>query len=85
MKPTTNYILARPEAIEEKTAGGLFIPKTSQERPRIATVELVGKNITEVKKGDRVLYSAYGVTELTHDGSSFLLFKEDAVLAKVLR
>ena len=60
IKPLSDRVLVLPNAAEEKTAGGLFIPDTAKEKPLMAKVVAVGPGTAdikmEVKEGDTVLY-----------------------------
>ncbi len=79
---------------DEKTASGIVLPDTAKEKPQKGTVVAVGegklddagKRIPlEVKKGDEVLYSKYGGTEIKDpdNGEDLLVLRESDVLAKV--
>jgi len=82
------------EAIEEKKEngrkGGIIIPDTAKEAPMESLVVAVGTGKTsedgkkvflEVKKGDRVLVSKYGGTEIKLDGKEYKIFNGDDILA----
>lgn len=84
------------EAIEEKTdngkKGGIIIPDTAKEAPMESLVVAVGTGKTnddgkkvflEVKKGDRVLVSKYGGTEIKLDGKEYKIFNGDDILAVI--
>ena len=75
---------------EEKTAGGLYIPDTAQEKPSKGPVVAVGPGkIAEngsrvamaVKKGDEVLFNKYAGTEIKLDGVDHLVMREEDILA----
>jgi chaperonin GroES len=75
---------------EEKTKGGIIIPDTAKEKPIEGKVIAVGdgkikedgkKIPLEIKKGDRVLFTKYGGTEIKIDGEEHLMMKEDDILA----
>jgi chaperonin GroES len=82
------------QAIEEEltTASGIVLPETAKEKPQKGKVLAVGdgkldengKRIPlDVKKGDEVLYSKYGGTEIKIDGEDLLVLRESDVLARV--
>ena len=82
-------VLVKPNAAEEKTAGGLYIPDTAKEKPQKGKVMAVGKGrVTEdgktlpleVREGDSVLFSKYSGTELKLDGQEYLMIREEDVL-----
>ena len=91
IKPLADRILIRPKKVEEKTAGGIYLPETaSKEKPVKGEVVAVGpgkldnkgKRVAlEVKEGDTVIYSKWAGTEIKVEGENFLLMKEDDVLA----
>jgi len=84
MKPIADRVIIQPAAAEEKTAGGLIIPDTAKEKPSKGKVISVGPgkdgNKMTVKKGDTVLYGKYSGTEISHDGSDYIIMREDEVL-----
>ena len=90
VKPLGDRILA--EAIEEKETkkGGIIIPDSAKEKPQEGVIIALGTGKTnddgkkiafEVKKGDRVLVSKYGGTEIKLDGKEFKIFSSDDLLA----
>jgi len=75
---------------EEKTRGGIVIPDTAKEKPQEGEVLAIGsgrvlengqKLPLEVKKGDKVLFSKYGGTEVKIEGEELLILSERDVLA----
>ena len=93
LKPLGDRLIVRAIAEEEKTASGLVLPDTAQEKPQKGEVIAAGdgrwdedgeKRIPlDVGKGDVVLYSKYGGTEIKVDGEELLVLRESDVLAKV--
>jgi chaperonin GroES len=90
VKPLQDRILVLREEGEQKTAGGIFIPDTAKEKPLEGKVVAVGpgkfdkegKRIPiEVKKGNRILFSRYGGTEIKINGVEHLMMREDDILA----
>jgi len=74
---------------ETKTKGGIIIPDTAKEKPAEGKIIAAGngrlgddgKRIPlEVKKGNRVLFSKYGGTEVKVDGEEYLIMREDDIL-----
>ena len=85
-------VLKRLEAIEEKTAGGIVLPDTAQEKPQEAEVVAVGpgklddkgkRTPPDVKKGDIVITAKWGGTEFKMDGDEYVIVSEDDILAKL--
>ena len=67
--PLNDRVLVKSTVTEEKTASGLFIPQTSQEKTQIAVVEAVGDDESiKVKVGDKVLHDKYAGTTVKVDG-----------------
>jgi len=94
VRPIGDRILAEPvEAKEEKgKKGGIIIPDTAKEKPMESVVVAVGTGKTgddgkkipfEVKKGDRVLVSKYGGTEIKLDGKDYKILNSDDILAVI--
>lgn len=81
--PLADYIVAEQEEATNKTASGLYLPDSAQEKPKTAKVLAIGKKVKEVKVGDRIVYGGYSTTELKHDGKDYLLIKEENIYAIV--
>jgi chaperonin GroES len=90
VRPLHDRIIVQQLEEEEKTKGGIIIPDTAKEKPFEGKVIAVGtgrvnkdgkKIPLEVKKGDRVLYTKYGGTEVKIDGEEYLMMKEEDILA----
>jgi len=85
IKPLADRVLVEPAAAEEKTAGGIIIPDTAKEKPQKGKVVAVGNGKPDepmtVKVGDSVLYGKYSGTELTLEGSDYLMMRESDLLA----
>ncbi len=75
-------VLVKMEQIQEKTAGGIFIPQTAQEKTQIAEVLEIGSDETiTVKKGDKVMYDKYAGTSVKANGEEFLILHMSDILA----
>ena len=87
IKPIADRVLVEPLAAEQKTASGIIIPETAKEKPQRGKVIAVGKGkkdeIMELKAGDEVLYGKYAGTEITIDGTDYLMMRQDDILAVV--
>lgn len=87
VKPLADRVLILPKEAEQKTVSGIYIPDTAKEKPQRGTVVAAGpgtKDVTmEVKVGDEVLYGKYAGTEITIDGTDYLIMKQSDVLAIV--
>ena len=84
VKPIGDRVLVKLEEVEEKTAGGIFIPQTAQEKTQSGIVEAVGDDETiTVKVGDKVMYDKYAGTSIAVDGKDMLLVRMSDVMAVV--
>ncbi|HAC31290.1 MAG TPA: co-chaperone GroES [Treponema sp.] len=87
VKPLADRVLLKQEKAETKTASGIIIPETAQEKTQTATVEAVGpgteKEKITVKAGDRVMYDKYAGTQLKIDGEDYLIVKNSDIIAVV--
>jgi chaperonin GroES len=77
---------------EEKTAGGLVLPDTAQEKPQTGEVLAVGpgkildngsRQAVDVQVGDKVLFAKYSGTEVKLEGEAYLLLSEKDLLGVV--
>jgi chaperonin GroES len=89
IRPLQDRILVKRIEEEAKTSGGIIIPDTAKEKPQEGKVIAVGNGKVlddgklhplDVKKGDRVLFSKYGGTEVQVEGEEHLIIREDDVL-----
>jgi chaperonin GroES len=84
MKPINDRVVVKPAPAEEKTIGGIIIPDTAKEKPQRGTVVAVGPGkegvALTVKEGDVVLYGKYAGQEINHEGTDFLIMREDDIL-----
>lgn len=84
MKPINDRVVVKPAPAEEKTAGGIIIPDTAKEKPQRGEVIAVGPgkdgNLMTVQVGDVVLYGKYAGQELSHEGSDYIIMREDDIL-----
>ena len=91
IRPLGDRVLVLPIEQEEVKKGGIIIPDSAKEKPQEGKIVAVGPGKHEdgklvpmnVKKGDRVLYSKYGGTEIKIDGKDHLIMREDDILGIV--
>ncbi len=87
IKPLADRVLVESQPAEEKTASGIIIPDTAQEKPQKGTVVAVGPGLgdvkMEVKVGDTVLYGKYAGTEISVDDKDYLIMNQSDILAVV--
>ena len=89
VRPLGDRVLVQAVEEQEVKKGGIIIPDTAKEKPQEAKVVAVGSGKRdeagklipfEVKKGDKVLISKYGGTEIKVDGQSYQILREDDIL-----
>ena len=91
-KPLHDRIAVRRVEQNEKTAGGIIIPDTAQEKPSEGIVVAVGSGARgkdgdlialDVKAGDKVLFGKWSGTETTIDGEELLIMQESDIMGIV--
>ena len=89
IKPLGDRVLVQALEEQEVKKGGIIIPDTAKEKPQEGKVVALGTGKRDdegklieftVKKGDKVLISKYGGTEVKIDGESYLIMREDDIL-----
>lgn len=80
IRPLADRVVAIRETAQEKTSSGLYLPETAKEKPVVAKVVALGKDVKQVSVGDRIIYKDYTVTELRIDNIEYLIVKEDDIL-----
>ena len=92
MKPEGDKVVVIPDAVEEKTKGGIYLPDQSKDRERRNTfrgeVSGIGPSVTllfdEGRKlaiGDRVIFAKHGWFEVDEGDVKYWIMKEDDILA----
>ena len=88
-KPLHDRVLVKRVASDEKTAGGIIIPDTAQEKPMEGKVLEVGSGSRnengkleplDVKKGDKILFGKWSGTEVKMNGDEYLIMKESDIM-----
>ena len=88
-KPLHDRVLVRRVQSDEKTAGGIIIPDTAQEKPMEGEVLEVGSGARDesgklvpldVKKGDKILFGKWSGTEVKMNGEEYLIMKESDIM-----
>jgi chaperonin GroES len=89
VKPLSDRVLVKPLEEKEVKKGGIIIPDSAKEKPQEGEVVALGTGKFDeqgkkieftVKKGDRVLISKYGGTEIKFEGENYLIMREDDIL-----
>ncbi len=83
LNPLADWVVAEQEEAVTKTASGLYLPDKATEKPKIAKITKVGKDVKNVKAGDRIVYKSYSTTEVKVGDKEYILVKEEDILATV--
>ena len=88
-RPLGDRVVVKRVQEDTKTAGGIIIPDTAQEKPQEGEVVAVGPGgrdekgdriAPEVKVGDRILFGKWSGTEVKVDGQELLIMKESDIM-----
>jgi chaperonin GroES len=88
-RPLHDRVLVRRIEAATKTAGGIIIPDTAQEKPMEGEIVAVGPGARDekgtlvpldVRKGDRILFGKWSGTEIKLDGEDLLIMKESDIM-----
>ena len=91
-RPLHDRVLVRRVDGDEKTAGGIIIPDTAQEKPQEGEIIAAGNGVVndkgevtplDVKAGDRILFGKWSGTEVKIDGEELLIMKESDILGVI--
>ncbi len=91
-RPLHDRVLVRRIEADQKTAGGIIIPDSAQEKPSEGEIVSVGTGTKsedgkvtplDVKAGDRVLFGKWGGTEVKLDGEDLLIMKESDIMGVI--
>ena len=89
-RPLHDRVVVRRITESEKTAGGIIIPDSAQEKPQEGEIISVGPGVRgangevhalDVKAGDRILFGKWSGNEVSIDGEELLIMKETDVMA----
>ena len=90
LKPLADRVVVEPAPAEDKSAGGIILPDTAQEKPQQGTIVAAGAGKVSdsgsqidmaVKKGDKVLYGKYSGSEVSFGGVDYIIMRESDILA----
>ncbi|MEE8335050.1 MAG: co-chaperone GroES [Candidatus Neomarinimicrobiota bacterium] len=90
IKPLADRVVVEAAAADEVSSGGIILPDTAQEKPQQGKVVAVGPGKSSdagtiitptVKVGDKVLYGKYSGTDVTFEGSEYMIMRESDILA----
>ncbi len=89
-RPLHDRVLVRRTEEEDRSAGGIIIPDTAQEKPMQGEVVATGPGARnekgeivalDVKSGDKILFGKYSGTEVKLDGDDLIIMKESDIMA----
>lgn len=91
LKPLNDRVVLKQLEAEEMTKSGIVLPGQAQEKPQEAEVIAVGPGgmvdgkevVMQVNVGDKVIYSKYAGTEVKLEGETFIIVKQNDILAVV--
>lgn len=92
LQPLGDKVVVERDTVEEKTAGGIYIPDSAKDKPSRGTIIAVGtgkllddgtRGALQVKKGDRVLFTSYAPETIKLDDEELLLMSESDILAVI--
>ena len=92
IRPLHDRVLVQRVEQEEKTAGGIIIPGTAQEKPMEGIVIATGSgtrddsgkiHALDVKEGDRILFGKWSGTEVKLDGQDYIVMKESDIMGVI--
>ena len=93
VRPLDDRVIVETMEAEEKTAGGMVIPDSAQEKPQRGKVVAVGpgrlldngeRGQLSVAVGDEVIYGKYGGMDIEVNGEEVKIVRESDILAKVI-
>ncbi len=92
IRPLGDRVLVQRTAAEEKTAGGILLPESAKEKPKEGKIVALGsgkllddgsRSEFAVKVGDRVLFTAYGGTDVKFNDTDYLIMHESDILGVI--
>jgi chaperonin GroES len=83
--PLGNRVLIEREEQTNQTASGLYIPDSAKEKPLEGKVIAVGKDaiVAGINEGNTVVFPKYGGTEITVDGTEYLIMSSDDIFGVI--
>ncbi len=92
LKPLGDRVIIELVESEEKTASGIVLPDSAQEKPQEGKVVAVGTGrildngervALEVAQDDKIIFSKYAGTEVKYEGNEYLILRESDILAVI--
>ncbi|MHC5115310.1 MAG: co-chaperone GroES [Planctomycetota bacterium] len=93
VRPLGDKIIIKRADAKDRTDSGLYLPESAKDKPKEGKVMALGNGLLNkdtgeympftVRKGDRVLFTSYGGTEIKIDGEELLIMTEDDILGVI--
>lgn len=85
VRPLADRVLVKVFKTESKTAFGIIIPETAQEKTQEGTVVAIGDDSEKikVKVGERIMHDKYAGTQVKIDGEEYLILKASDIIAVI--
>lgn len=92
IKPLGDRVVIELVETEEKTASGIVLPDSAKEKPQEGKIVAIGSGrvtengervAPEVANGDHIIFSKFAGTEVTYEGTEYLILRESDVLAVI--
>ena len=92
IRPLHDRVLVRRIEQDQKTAGGIIIPDTAQEKPQEGEVVAAGPGARgedgkltplDVRAGDRIMFGKWSGSEVKVDGEELLIMKESDIMGVI--
>lgn len=91
LQPLAGYVLVEPAKSQKKTASGIYLPESAEEKPQHGTVLAVGGAVMQdgaevkapVKKGDSVIYKKWGGNDFKVGDIEYQFLKFEDILATI--
>ena len=92
IKPIGNHVLVQRATPAEISKAGIVLPESAKDKPQEGKIIAIGngkimedgeRSSFQVSVGDRVIFTSYAGTEVSHEGDDFLIMEESDILAVV--
>ena len=92
IRPLNDKVIVKRLDAEEKTAGGIVLPDSAQEKPKRGVIKAVGngrmldtgeRSTMQVKRNQEVLFTSYAGTEVKVGGDEYLIMEESDILGVI--
>lgn len=92
IKPIGNHVLVQRATPAEISKGGIVLPESAKDKPQEGKIIAIGngkimedgnRSSFQVSVGDRVIFTSYAGTEVSHEGDDYLVMEESDILAVI--